>query len=61
LGPRPAPLQALLRARQRELGPPTDETKGSYYQPIMAWYGADGGVTTRQELLMLLERSGEAR
>jgi hypothetical protein len=60
-GPRPAPLQALLRAQQRELGPPTAETKGTWYQPIMAWYGADRGVTTLQELLMLLERGGEAR
>lgn len=60
-GPRPAPLQALLRARRLELGAPTAETMAEFYAPIMAWYGKDGGVTALQELLMILERGGEPR
>lgn len=60
-GPRPAPLQALLRQQKAEQGPPTAETKGSWYAPIMAWYAQDKGVTTLQELLMVLERGGEPR
>lgn len=60
-GPRPAPLQALMRARRAELGPPTKETMAEFYAPIMAWYGKDRDVTALQELLMVLERGGEAR
>jgi len=60
-GPRPAPLQALLRAQKRRLGPPTPETKARWYAPIMAWYGKDRGRTTVDELLMLLERGGAPR
>ena len=60
-GPRPAPLQAQLRAKIRQEGSPTDETKGEFYAPIMAWYAKDRGRTIAQEVLMLLERGGEAR
>jgi hypothetical protein len=60
-GPRPAPLQALFRQRRRELGPPTEATLGEFYAPVMAWYARDGGRTTVQELLMLLERGGAPR
>ncbi len=60
-GPRPAPLQALLRARKLELGAPTPDTQAAFYAPIMGWYGRDKGQTTIQELLMLLERGGEPR
>ena len=60
-GPRPAPLQALLRARKRELGAPTPQTKGAWYAPLLAWYAKDGGTTAVQEILMLLERGGEPR
>jgi len=60
-GPRPAPLQALMRQRRAELGAPTPETMASFYAPIMAWYGKDAGRTTVQELLVLLERGGEPR
>lgn len=60
-GPRPAPLQALFRSRLAELGRPTEETRGEFYAPVMTWYAKDGGVTTVQELLMLLERGGEPR
>ncbi len=60
-GPRPAPLQALLRARRRELGAPTADTMAEFYAPIMGWYGKDGGKTVLQEVLMLLERGGEPR
>lgn len=55
-GPRPAPLQAMLRAKIREEGSPTPETKGEFYAPIMAWYAKDRGRTVAQELLMVLER-----
>ena len=60
-GPRPAPLQALFRARLKELGRPTEESKGAFYAPVMAWYSKDRGRTTVQELLMLLERGGAPR
>ena len=60
-GPRPAALQALLRAQRRREGPPTPETKATWYAPIMAWYGRDRGRTTVDELLMLLERGGTPR
>jgi hypothetical protein len=60
-GPRPAPLQALFRARRRELGAPDPPGMAAFYAPIMAWYGKDEGVTTVQELLMLLERGGTPR
>ena len=60
-GPRPAPLQALFRARLHELGRPAEEAKGEFYAPVMAWYARDRGVTTVQELLVFLERGGEPR
>ncbi len=60
-GPRPAALQALVRARRTEFGAPTAGTAGEFYAPIMAWYGKDRGVSTLQEVLMILERGGEAR
>ena len=60
-GPRPAPLQAFLRARKRELGPPTPETKGAWYAPLLSWYAKDGGKTAVEEILMLLERGGSPR
>ena len=60
-GPRPAPLQAMMRAKLRAEGSPTEETKGEFYAPIMAWYAKDGGRTVAQEMLMLLERGGEPR
>jgi hypothetical protein len=60
-GPRPAALQALLRARIRELGPPAQGEMASWYAPIMGWYGKDKGRSIVEELLMLLERGGEAR
>jgi len=61
-GPRPAPLQALLRERLATEGSPTDEeTKATFYAPIMAWYSKDRGVTVLQEVLMLLERGGKSR
>lgn len=60
-GPRPAPLQALLRQQVADQGSPTEATKAAWYAPIMAWYAKDGGVTVMQELLMLLERGGEPR
>lgn len=59
-GPRPAPLQAELRAKILAEGGPTPETKGEFYAPIMAWYAKDRGRTVAQELLMILER-GAAR
>ncbi len=60
-GPRPAPLQALLRAHKRAMGPPTPETKAAWYAPLLAWYGKDGGKTVVDEILMLLERGGPPR
>ena len=60
-GPRPAPLQALFRARRAERGAPTKETLAEFYAPVMAWYAQDGGRTTVQEILMLLERGGTPR
>ena len=60
-GPRPAPLQALMRDRKRELGPATAENLAEWYAPILGWYGRDKGVTTVDEVLMLLERGGEPR
>jgi len=60
-GPRPAALQALLRARWRALGPPDPEDVAGWYAPIMAWYSRDAGRTIAEEILMLLERGGVAR
>lgn len=60
-GPRPAALQALYRARRRELGPPTPEQIGAFYAPIMAWYAKDGGQAVLDEILVLLERGGTPR
>jgi hypothetical protein len=62
-GPRPAALQALFRARQREQGgvPADPEKKGRFFRPILAWYARDLGRTIVQELLMLLERGGPPR
>jgi hypothetical protein len=60
-GPRPAPLQAFLRAQRRRQGPPTPETKAAWYAPILGWYGRDKGRTTVDELLMVLERGGTPR
>jgi Thioredoxin len=56
-GPRPAPLQAILRDRIRELGSPKKEEMGKFYAPIMGWYKKDGGKTTLEEMALLLERS----
>ncbi len=55
-GPRPAPLQTLLRRRLVELGPPSPENRGAFYAPLMAWYRKDGGRTILDEFLLLLER-----
>ncbi len=55
-GPRPAPLQAILRDRIRELGSPKKEEMGTFYAPIMGWYKKDGGKTTLEEMAILLER-----
>jgi hypothetical protein len=55
-GPRPAPLQAELRAKILTEGSPTAETKGEFYAPIMGWYAKDRGRTVAQEMLMILER-----
>ena len=55
-GPRPAPLQAQLRAKILAEGSPSPETKGEFYAPIMAWYAKDRGRTVAQEMLMILER-----
>ena len=60
-GPRPAALQALVRARKLELGAPTSETMATWYAPIMGWYGKDRGSSTIDEVLMLLERGGAPR
>jgi hypothetical protein len=60
-GPRPAPLQAIFRARRLALGAPTKETMAEFYGPVMQWYGQDGGKTVVAEMLMLLERGGAAR
>jgi len=58
-GPRPAALQAELRAKLRTEGAPSADDKGEFYAPIMAWYAKDRGRTVAQELLMLLERGGQ--
>ena len=55
-GPRPAPLQAILRDRLRDLGSPKKEEMGKFYAPIMGWYRKDGGVTALEEMALLLER-----
>jgi len=55
-GPRPAPLQALLRARIRAEGPPKKGEFGAFYAPIMGWYRKDAGKTVLQEIALLLER-----
>ena len=60
-GPRPAPLQALVRERRRELGPPDPADMATWYAPIMGWYGRDAGRTVVDEILMLLERGGTPR
>jgi len=60
-GPRPAPLQALFRARRRALGVPKTEERAEFYAPIMRWYAEDGGKTTLAEILMILERGGAPR
>lgn len=56
-GPRPAPLQALLRERLLEQGRPPKDALGEFYAPILAWYATDAGRTLLAELLLLLERS----
>ena len=60
-GPRPAPLQALLRKQLIEQGPPAKEDIGRFYAPIMGWYKKDGGRTVLEEIALLLERGGEPR
>jgi hypothetical protein len=55
-GPRPAPLQTMLRQKLIEEGRPTKETMGKFYAPIMGWYRKDGGRTTLDEMALLLER-----
>ncbi len=60
-GPRPAPLQALLRRQVLEQGSPKKEEMGKFYAPIMAWYRKDEGRTTLEEVTLLLERGGEPR
>jgi len=60
-GPRPAPLQAMYRARRRAMGAPTSETKADFYAPILRWYEQDGGRTVLAEVLMILERGGTPR
>jgi len=62
-GPRPASLQALMRAQQRDLPPVAKDdlaSKSKWYAPIMAWYARDKGRSTIEELLMLLERGGRS-
>lgn len=60
-GPRPAPLQAMFRARRREIGVPTEAQMTEFYAPILRWYADDGGRTILAEILMLLERGGAPR
>jgi len=60
-GPRPARLQAMVRARLRREGRPTPATAAAWYAPILGWYGKDRGQSTVEELLMLLERGGAPR
>lgn len=57
-GPRPAPLQALLREKLRTEGSPDKESRKAFYAPVLDWYAEDQGRTVAQELLMLLERGG---
>ena len=59
-GPRPAPLQALLRAKIRREGSPSKEEQAAFYAPIMEWYEGDGGRVIAEELLLLLERDSPA-
>jgi hypothetical protein len=60
-GPRPAPLQAIFRARVRALGEPTDATRAAFDAPLVRWYAKDGGRTALAEVLMVLERGGTPR
>ena len=60
-GPRPAPLQAIMRQQKRAIGAATAEIMAKWYAPILGWYGKDKGRTTLEELLMLLERGGDPR
>jgi len=55
-GPRPAPLQAMLRQQLIEKGRPAKDEIGSFYAPIMGWYKRDAGRTTLEEIALLLER-----
>jgi hypothetical protein len=55
-GPRPAPLQAVLRKQLFEQGSPAKDEFGAFYAPIMGWYKKDGGKTTLEEFTLLLER-----
>ena len=55
-GPRPAPLQAMLRQQLKEKGRPAKDEIGKFYAPIMGWYKRDGGKTTLEEIALLLER-----
>ncbi|MEM8713305.1 MAG: thioredoxin family protein, partial [Planctomycetota bacterium] len=55
-GPRPAALQAILRAKIAREGAPDPDSKGEFYAPIMAWYAKDRGQAVAEEILMLLER-----
>jgi hypothetical protein len=55
-GPRPAPLQKMLRRQLFELGPPAKGKLGEFYAPVMGWYKKDGGKTTLEEFTLLLER-----
>jgi hypothetical protein len=59
-GPRPAPLQTILRRRLAEEGPPAMDDLATFHAPILRWYREDGGRTILDELLLLLERGGEA-
>ncbi|MHC4473610.1 MAG: thioredoxin family protein [Planctomycetota bacterium] len=60
-GPRPAALQAMLRQKLADEGPPGSGEFGKFYAPIMGWYKKDGGRTILDEFLLLLERGGEPR